>query len=226
MSPIRPLETCGRFFLRFKPVPTFPPEHLLGKHRGNSTTLVAIRMHIRGYASWGRNLSAQNGKTPTRATTLHRCLARLPSQILIGVTVTVITLTGEICGCGQNRIGRCPPRVLSAVCEEIQRQAYHLRGRAITWTWSWGRPCCRVVLCFQVILFRDYLADLRTAVQDTRVDMTAGDNVVNTLLHRLKEKYGTWGFFDDFAKENIFQTAQELSGKKRLPQPIEAGGAQ
>jgi glyoxylase-like metal-dependent hydrolase (beta-lactamase superfamily II) len=70
-----------------------------------------------------------------------------------------------------------------------------------------------------ITTFVDYLAALRMSVQNEQSRGESANSLVNTLLPRLKEKYGTWGFFDDFAKENILQTAQELAGHKRVPQP-------
>jgi len=35
----------------------------------------------------------------------------------------------------------------------------------------------------------------------------------------LKIKYGNWGFFPNFVKRNIEQTAAELTGQKKIPVP-------
>jgi hypothetical protein len=40
---------------------------------------------------------------------------------------------------------------------------------------------------------------------------------VQALLPGLKSSYGKWGFFNDYAALDIEQTAQELSGTKKLP---------
>jgi len=72
-----------------------------------------------------------------------------------------------------------------------------------------------------VLTFRKYLADLRDGV---RHEQAAGKSaaksdaaLVQALLPGLKSNYGKWGFFNDYAAVGIEQTAQELSGTKRLP---------
>ncbi|MGE5322473.1 MAG: MBL fold metallo-hydrolase [Actinomycetota bacterium] len=67
--------------------------------------------------------------------------------------------------------------------------------------------------------FRDYLLFLRTAVSKSEREGNRGQAVVNEVLPQLKEKYGTWGFFNAFASHNIEQTAAELKGIKRVPMP-------
>jgi len=74
-----------------------------------------------------------------------------------------------------------------------------------------------------ITIFKDYLVGLRAAVRDAQRDGKSGDALLNAVLPGLKQKYGTWGFFDYFAKDNIVQTAQELAGHKQVPQPAKAG---
>lgn len=71
-----------------------------------------------------------------------------------------------------------------------------------------------------VTIFKDYLANLREAVRKAQGEGKSDDALVTAILPGLKAKYGTWGFFDDFAKTNILQTGQELAGRKRVPQPV------
>lgn len=47
----------------------------------------------------------------------------------------------------------------------------------------------------------------------------SGDALVNAVLPQLKEKYGKWDFFDDFAKPGILDIASELRGDKKIPRP-------
>jgi cyclase len=68
-----------------------------------------------------------------------------------------------------------------------------------------------------VVTFRNYLVDLRVGVRREQTDGKSGDALLRALLPGLKARYGNWGFFTDYARANIEQTAQELSGKKRLP---------
>jgi len=84
--------------------------------------------------------------------------------------------------------------------------------------------------------FHDYLVTLR---EDITKAQSAGKNekeVVDTVLPQIREKYGNcpeptnpptpvqptatcWGFFRAFSTRNITQTAAELAGTKRVPQP-------
>jgi cyclase len=68
-----------------------------------------------------------------------------------------------------------------------------------------------------VVTFRKYLADLRSGIRREQMAGKSGDALVRALLPGLKSNYGKWGFFSDYAASDIEQTAQELSGTKRLP---------
>lgn len=67
--------------------------------------------------------------------------------------------------------------------------------------------------------FRQYLVDLRAAVRQAQAAGKSGSSLVQAVLPGIQAKYGSWGFFKAFAQANIQQTAEELSGTKRLPQP-------
>jgi hypothetical protein len=68
--------------------------------------------------------------------------------------------------------------------------------------------------------FQQYLLDLRAAVG--RAQGKNGDALVAAVLPELQAKYGSWGFFHEFAKANIQQTGEELAGTKRVPHPAES----
>ena len=65
--------------------------------------------------------------------------------------------------------------------------------------------------------FHDYLVTLREDVGKAQAEGKSGQDLVNTVLPQLKEKYGSWGFFDGFSARNINQTADELKGTKKVP---------
>ncbi len=65
--------------------------------------------------------------------------------------------------------------------------------------------------------FRDYLITLRELVGKAQAAGKQGQELVDAVLPQLKEKYGSWGFFDGFAPRNIAQTAAELKGTKKVP---------
>lgn len=66
--------------------------------------------------------------------------------------------------------------------------------------------------------FREYLATLRQAVSKAQSDGKSGQALMDAVTAELKPKYGDWGFFDHFVAKNIQQTADELAGKKQIPQ--------
>jgi glyoxylase-like metal-dependent hydrolase (beta-lactamase superfamily II) len=71
--------------------------------------------------------------------------------------------------------------------------------------------------------FRDYLAYLRAEVAAPVKDGKTGDALVAAVLPALTEKYGQWSFFKGFAKPDILNTAAELRGDKKIPQPELSG---
>jgi len=68
-----------------------------------------------------------------------------------------------------------------------------------------------------VKIFRKYLQDLIASVRREQAAGKSGDALVQALLPGLKSNYGKWGFFTDYARADIEQTARELLGTKRLP---------
>jgi glyoxylase-like metal-dependent hydrolase (beta-lactamase superfamily II) len=65
--------------------------------------------------------------------------------------------------------------------------------------------------------FSGYLEALRSMAAQPVRDGLMGDALVNAVLPELKEKYGSWNFFQYFARPNILDMARELRGDKRLP---------
>lgn len=70
-----------------------------------------------------------------------------------------------------------------------------------------------------VLDFRGYLLDLRGWVAQSIKKGLSGDALVNAVLPPLQQKYGSWAFFDHFAKRNIPDTEKEMRGDKKIPQP-------
>jgi len=64
-----------------------------------------------------------------------------------------------------------------------------------------------------------YIKDLRGALAQPMKDGLQGDALLNAVVPKLKEKYGDWNYFDHFANRNILDTAKELRGDKKVPQP-------
>jgi len=71
-----------------------------------------------------------------------------------------------------------------------------------------------------ISIFRKYISDLRLAVSRETAKGKSGDSLVQAILPSLRSSYGKWGFFDELAGPGILQTADELSGAKRLPAPM------
>jgi glyoxylase-like metal-dependent hydrolase (beta-lactamase superfamily II) len=71
-----------------------------------------------------------------------------------------------------------------------------------------------------IAAFRDYLTTLRTLVIDARAQGKTGDVLTQSIVPRLKEQFGRWEFAEPLAKSNVLETDAELSGTKRVPQPV------
>jgi glyoxylase-like metal-dependent hydrolase (beta-lactamase superfamily II) len=67
--------------------------------------------------------------------------------------------------------------------------------------------------------FQGYLIDLRRLISEGRANGKTGDALVADLTPKLKEKYGDWGAFNNFAKRNILDTDAEFAGTKKIPHP-------
>lgn len=73
--------------------------------------------------------------------------------------------------------------------------------------------------------FQQYLGDLRAAVGRSQAAGKSRNPLVEAVLPEMQAKYGSWGFFKEFAKANIEQTSQELAGTKRVPKPTESAAS-
>ena len=67
--------------------------------------------------------------------------------------------------------------------------------------------------------FKGYLMVLRKAVGDARAAGRSSQALTDAVTAAIKPQYGSWGYFDYFAKHNIEQTDQELAGTKQRPVP-------
>jgi glyoxylase-like metal-dependent hydrolase (beta-lactamase superfamily II) len=68
--------------------------------------------------------------------------------------------------------------------------------------------------------FREYLTTLRRLVAEARARGQSGDALVAAVMSALSGKYSRWDGFKYLARPNILETDAELSGKKRIPQPV------
>jgi len=68
-----------------------------------------------------------------------------------------------------------------------------------------------------VVAFRGYLSDLRDWVGAEKKEGKSGTVLIDAVLPQLTKKYGSWQFFDYFAKRNISDIESELNGTKRIP---------
>lgn len=67
--------------------------------------------------------------------------------------------------------------------------------------------------------FREYLIFLRQQIAQAQQEGKSGQALQDAVLPQLQAKYGSWGFFSNFSKRNIDQTAAELQGTKKIPVP-------
>jgi cyclase len=77
-----------------------------------------------------------------------------------------------------------------------------------------------------VATFEQYLVELRAAIKLAQAAGKSGDAVVEAVLPGIRTKYGDWAFLDDYARDDIRQTTEELSGHKKIPVPAAAAGRQ
>ena len=71
----------------------------------------------------------------------------------------------------------------------------------------------------EVTAFRAYLSDLREWVGAAKKEGKSGASLTDAVLTQVKQKYGSWQFFDYFARRNIADVEAELNGSKRVPSP-------
>jgi glyoxylase-like metal-dependent hydrolase (beta-lactamase superfamily II) len=71
-----------------------------------------------------------------------------------------------------------------------------------------------------VVALRGYLATLQKLVADARTQGKGGPALVQAVMPVLTEKYGQWEFFNYTAEPSILQMDAELTGTKRIPQPV------
>ncbi len=71
-----------------------------------------------------------------------------------------------------------------------------------------------------VSAFRDYLEALRADVAAAGEKGLAGDALVSAVHAELAPDHDHWAFYEHFIDQNIAQTAAELAGTKRRPQPV------
>ncbi len=67
--------------------------------------------------------------------------------------------------------------------------------------------------------FRNYIETLREDVAKAQGTGKSGQELSEAVEAELKPKYGDWGFYKNFVKRNIEQTAAELTGQKKIPVP-------
>jgi cyclase len=68
-----------------------------------------------------------------------------------------------------------------------------------------------------VAAFGDYLMTLLDLVSDAHARGKSGGAMTAAVVPALKKRYGQWEFFDQAAKENVFQVEAELTKTKTVP---------
>jgi glyoxylase-like metal-dependent hydrolase (beta-lactamase superfamily II) len=71
-----------------------------------------------------------------------------------------------------------------------------------------------------VSTFRQYLTDLRAAVGRAQAEGKSGKTLVEAVLPGIHSRYENWAFFEDYARDDILQTGDELAGHKKVPVPV------
>jgi cyclase len=114
------------------------------------------------------------------------------------------------------------PNLIDATTESWIRTLATLQGDYASATFVPGHG--ELANAGDVAAFRQYLVELRAAIQQAQAAGKSGDALVEAVLPDIKKKYGEWAFFDDYARDDIRQTAEEFSGSKKTPAPAAATG--
>lgn len=116
------------------------------------------------------------------------------------------------------------PNLIDATTESWIATLAKLRGNYGSATFVPGHG--GLATADDVAFFSQYFVELRNAISRAQKAGKSGDALVDAILSALREKYGNWAFFDDYARDDIRQTAEELSGHKKLPVPVSAAEPQ
>jgi cyclase len=69
--------------------------------------------------------------------------------------------------------------------------------------------------------FRNYMDTLQTLVAEARAKNASVESITKSVMPPLQAKFGKWDGFQFMAPMNITQMAEELSGTKSVPQPVQ-----
>ncbi|MGB7611005.1 MAG: MBL fold metallo-hydrolase, partial [Candidatus Acidiferrum sp.] len=123
----------------------------------------------------------------------------------------------DVVFCGDLFWNKTLPNLIDASTDKWIESDAKLAGESPTATFVPGHG--DIGNAAEVRALGGYLTELRAMLAQPVKEGLTGDAVVNAVLPGLKEKYGSWNFFDHFAKRNILDTANELRGEKKVPQP-------
>ncbi len=119
--------------------------------------------------------------------------------------------------CGDLFWNKTLPNLIDASTEKWIDSDHKLAAESPTATFVPGHG--EVGTVADLTALAGYIADLRSALAQPVKDGLKDEALVSAVLPGLKEKYGSWNYFDHFAKRNILDTAAELRGDKKIPQP-------
>lgn len=136
----------------------------------------------------------------------------------------VIVPDAKVMFCGDLLWKEHFPNLIDATTESWIRTLAELLGRYGSDTFVPGHG--ELATAEDVATFRQYLVELRAAISRAQAAGKSGDALVEAVLPDLQTKYGKWAFFDDYARDDIRQTAEELSGHKKIPVPATAADRQ
>jgi glyoxylase-like metal-dependent hydrolase (beta-lactamase superfamily II) len=109
------------------------------------------------------------------------------------------------------------PNFIDATTESWIQTLASLEADYRSWTFVPGHG--GVATADDVFAFRQYIVELRAAITREQAAGKSGDALVAAILPGIRARYGKWAFFDDYAGDDIRQTAEELSGHKKVPVP-------
>jgi cyclase len=116
------------------------------------------------------------------------------------------------------------PNLIDATTESWIRTLANLQSNYGSATFVPGHG--ELATADDVSTFRQYLVKLRAAIKRAQEAGKSGGALVEAVLPEIQPKHGKWAFFDDYARDDIRQTAEELSGHKKIPVPATAADRQ
>jgi len=159
------------------------------------------------------------------ALTIQLGARRLELRVLPGHTggdLVVAVPDARVLFCGDLVWRQVAPSIIDAMVSTLTETLQGLQERPDAEAYTYIPGQGDVAKLSDIADFQGYLEDLTRTVRTAMTSGATGEDLVAVALPSLRAKYGSWGFFDTLAPQQIPLMAAELSGTKRLP-PLQPG---